>query len=215
MYIFQPARYLLQESMKAVSPFVKGKVLDAGAGSLDRYSGTFQKEEYIRMEPSPGKGIDVVASIYSIPFAEGSFDSVLSSQVFEHLNEPQQAAYELARVLKRGGHAIITIPQASPLHEMPNDFFRYTSYGLEHIFKKAGFEVTKSIKIGGYFSLRAQMFTNYTIDRFHLHSHPYLGRVASKLLFWYGKYAIRRDEKDTSQANHINAIGWCYVFQKK
>jgi SAM-dependent methyltransferase len=44
-----------------------------------------------------------VASIYDLPFADGSFDAVLSHAVFEHLARPDAALGELRRVLRSGG----------------------------------------------------------------------------------------------------------------
>jgi ubiquinone/menaquinone biosynthesis C-methylase UbiE len=44
-----------------------------------------------------------VASIYDLPFADGSFDGVLSHAVFEHLARPAAALGELRRVLRSGG----------------------------------------------------------------------------------------------------------------
>jgi SAM-dependent methyltransferase len=44
-----------------------------------------------------------VASIYDLPFADESFDAVLSHAVFEHLARPDAALGELRRVLRSGG----------------------------------------------------------------------------------------------------------------
>ena len=214
MYIFQPDRYLLRQQMQMLTKYVSGRTLDAGAGTFDRYSGGFKTSEYVRMDIAPAEGIDVVGSMYAIPFPDASFDSVVSTQVFEHLARPHDGARELFRILRPGGHVVLTIPQMNELHEEPYDFFRYTPFGVEAVFTDAGFEIVEKHQRGGFFSTRAQMLARYAIDRFSLHKRPILGRIAGKLLLVYGRFMIWLDSLDASSANRKHAIGWAYVFQK-
>lgn len=52
----------------------------------------------------------VAADLKSLPFASNSFQSLLCSEVLEHLPNPKRAIQEIARVLKPGGKALITTP---------------------------------------------------------------------------------------------------------
>jgi SAM-dependent methyltransferase len=214
MHIFQPDRYLLQKQLAEIAPAVIGRTLDVGAGTTDRYSGRFNVSEYVRMDIAPGPGIDTVGSIYHIPFPDASFDSVVSTQVFEHVADPATGARELHRILKAGGRAIITVPQVAELHEEPHDFFRYTCFGVEAVFVEAGFVCVKKLQRGGFLAVRAQILIRYFIDRFSLYNRPIVGRIAGKLLGIYGRAMLYLDTIDTSVANRKHAIGWCYVFQK-
>jgi predicted SAM-dependent methyltransferase len=54
---------------------------------------------------------DVKADITKLPFEDESFDVILCNHVLEHIKEDTQAMKELLRVLKKGGWAIIQIPQ--------------------------------------------------------------------------------------------------------
>jgi hypothetical protein len=45
-----------------------------------------------------------------LSFADASLDVVVSCDVFEHVNDPERAFAEVARVLRPGGHAIFTFP---------------------------------------------------------------------------------------------------------
>jgi SAM-dependent methyltransferase len=45
-----------------------------------------------------------------LPFADNSFDVVYSHEVLEHVQDDRQACREMARVLRRGGHAVIFVP---------------------------------------------------------------------------------------------------------
>lgn len=55
----------------------------------------------------------VCGSILSLPFADNTFDYIISSDVIEHTQEPYQATEELIRVLKPGGRLGITVPNKS------------------------------------------------------------------------------------------------------
>jgi 2-polyprenyl-3-methyl-5-hydroxy-6-metoxy-1,4-benzoquinol methylase len=51
-----------------------------------------------------------VGSVMSLPFADATFDVVLSTEVIEHLPQPSLAIREFARVLKPGGHLVLSVP---------------------------------------------------------------------------------------------------------
>jgi SAM-dependent methyltransferase len=52
----------------------------------------------------------LAASASVLPFASGSFDRVLCSEVLEHLEDDDAAVAEIARVLAPGGSVVITVP---------------------------------------------------------------------------------------------------------
>ena len=49
-----------------------------------------------------------------MPFADGSFDRVIAAEVLEHILDDQRAMNELARVLRPGGQAAVTVPSWLP-----------------------------------------------------------------------------------------------------
>lgn len=49
-----------------------------------------------------------------LPFADASFDRVIASEVFEHIPADERAMREVARVLRAGGTAAITVPRFWP-----------------------------------------------------------------------------------------------------
>ena len=214
MYIFQPDRFLLDKQVKKFSRYVTGRVLDIGAGQVDRYSRYFSYDEYVRMDVEPRQGVDMLGSADAIPVSDESFDSIVCTQVFEHLERPQQAAREMARVLKPGGYAVVTVPQMNELHEEPHDFFRYTNFGLITLFTTAGFEVIGLDQRGGFFATVAQMKIRYLIDRFLLYQRPLLGKVLALYCSLYGKFGLFLDSIDKSAANRKHAIGWCVILKK-
>lgn len=214
MYVFQPDRFLLQKQIKAVSHYVHGKVLDVGAGEVDRYGRFFSIKDRVRMDVHPGPNVDVVGSADNIPFDNESFDSVVCTQVFEHLKYPQKSAQEIFRVLKKGGHAVITVPQMNELHEEPHDYFRYTKYGLRVLFGDAGFKIVEENQRGGYYATLAQMRIRHLIGILKLYDRPFWGRVVGKFLMLYGRSMIWLDHKHLFTDDKTQTIGWCFVLKK-
>lgn len=127
---------------------VSGTVLDIGCGDqpyADRLSGT----DYIGLDISTkNKIIDVMGDATRLPFADESFDYVISTQVLEHLPEPTRFFNEIERVLRPEGKALVSTNQMYPLHELPHDYFRFTRYGLHHLSNKAELDVEKTIQVG-------------------------------------------------------------------
>ena len=78
---------------------------------------------------------DVVADAHAIPFADASFDAVVSLAVYEHLAQPWIVTAEVERVLKPGGVLYVEAPFFEPYHPDPGDYFRYTIPGLRSMFR--------------------------------------------------------------------------------
>jgi SAM-dependent methyltransferase len=214
MYIFQPDRILLKEQVCHFAKYIKGKCLDIGAGSFSRYEELFQCKDYIKMDIFPGKNVDVIGRAEAIPFEDDIFDSIVCTQVFEHLKNPFGSAVEFFRVLKKGGVVLLTVPQINELHEEPDDYFRYTKYGIEEIFREAGFKIIEMEQRGGFFTTIAQLKIRYLIDRFKLYKRPLLGKIFNQFIKVYARIMMRLDKFDRSTANRKHALGWCAVFKK-
>ena len=58
------------------------------------------------------KGFDTVrkGDLCNMPFASNAFDLVLATDVIEHVDDDTQAMTEIARILRPGGAALITVP---------------------------------------------------------------------------------------------------------
>lgn len=214
MYIFQPDRILLLKQIKKFSKYVNGVVLDAGAGGCSRYKKFFVFDKYIKMDIGHNDNIDITGSVESIPIDDNKIDTVICTQVFEHLKHPQTAAGEIFRVLKKGGYLLLTVPQTNELHEEPNDFFRYTCYGLILIFEEKGFKVMDCQQRGGLFSMTAQIKIRYLIDRFGLYKKPIIGKFFNQFIKIYAILMMWLDRIDKSKANKKHTLGWCVVFKK-
>ena len=108
--------------------------------------------------------VDKIGTAYETGEADGCADTVLMSQVFEHLEEPFEALREAHRVLTTGGILLLSTNFSWHLHEEPRDFYRYSEHGLRYLFEKSGFEVVEIQAVTGTWFLLFQE-ASYAIRR--------------------------------------------------
>ncbi len=129
---------------------ISGRTLDVGCGSKP-YEQLYHSTEYVGLEyDTPQNRASKEAEYFyngdTFPFEDGSFDSLVANQVFEHVFNPEQFLDEMFRVLKPGGMLLMTIPFVWDEHEQPYDFARYSSFGIRCLLEDHGFEVVEQHK---------------------------------------------------------------------
>ena len=136
---------------------VEGAVLDYGCGGAP-YRALFRKAAgYTGADIAPGPQVSVIVGPdYALDLPNEQFDLVLSTQVLEHLAEPQCYLKEALRVLKPGGKLIVTTHGMFEEHGCPYDYRRWTAIGLRYELEKAGFRVRECYKLTT--GLRAILF---------------------------------------------------------
>jgi SAM-dependent methyltransferase len=163
--------YLIRRSLfKGIQrnkSYIQGKVLDFGCGSKP-YISLFNCESYTGLDYATEvseKNTKLAADVFydgkTIPFEANLFDSVFSSEVLEHVFNPGEILDEINRVMKPGGHLVLTCPFFWPEHEQPYDYARYSSFGLKHLIGEHGFEVVAYEKTGSYFECLLQGWVLY------------------------------------------------------
>jgi SAM-dependent methyltransferase len=156
---------ILEFVMRAAREIPAGaRVADVGAGDAP-FRELFAHARYATLdwgesvhEGAPSS--DIVASADSIPIRDGAFDAVLLTQVLEHVPEPASVLAELHRILTKGGTLYLTVPLVWELHELPHDYYRYTSEGLRHLLETAGFTSVEVEPRNDCFTTLAQLMRN-------------------------------------------------------
>jgi SAM-dependent methyltransferase len=130
-------------------------VLDAGAGTR-QYEKLFHRQHYQSCDMADGFykcQHDFECQLDRIPKPDAIYDTVILTQVLEHVPNPEAVLAELNRVLKPGGSLLMTVPLNGPLHGEPWHFFQFTHYGLAELAKRTNFVIVKCEKVGGAFWL--------------------------------------------------------------
>ena len=163
---------LTVQSLRGVAPRARGRLLDVGCGSKP-YEPIFRPyvAEYVGVEHE--STFEVTAAEHStnrpdvlydgdrLPFADDTFDTVLSVQVLEHTPHPAALVVEMGRVLKPDGILILTAPFSFRLHEEPHDYFRYSPHGLRQLCTDAGLTVIEMQQQGSLWSLIGHKLNSY------------------------------------------------------
>ncbi|HTW83807.1 MAG TPA: methyltransferase domain-containing protein [Candidatus Sulfotelmatobacter sp.] len=123
------------EVLRKLISETSGPILDAGAGLRPDY-----REEVVNLEIVAYPTTDVVAAVELLPFADDSFDLVISVAVLEHVRDPFAAARELERVVRPGGRIFAAVPFLQPYHGYPDHYYNMTSGGLRNLFRNCEVE---------------------------------------------------------------------------
>ena len=166
---FYFSRRALFLAMNELGKEVSGKLLDVGCGQKP-YQPYLSVEEYVGLEfDTPQSRSFSKADVFYdggvFPFRESEFDSVLANEVFEHVFNPPEFLKEVHRVLKPDGKFLLTVPFVWDEHEQPNDFARYTSFGLKHVLEQSGFEVIHQRKTVTDIRVLFQLLNEYVYKK--------------------------------------------------
>jgi SAM-dependent methyltransferase len=133
----------------------KGRLLDLGCGKVPLYDAyrdyvtdcvcvdwgnSLHKNDYLDFEADLTQ---------TLPFKDGEFDTIVLSDVLEHIPDPDRFCQEMARVLSAHGKLLMNVPYFYWLHEKPYDFYRYTEFALRRFMERSGMEVVELLATGG------------------------------------------------------------------
>lgn len=169
---------------RAIPRYSTGALLDLGCGKAPLYglyrhytSSTTCVDWGLSLHENPL--LDREADLNGpLPFESETFDTVLLSDVLEHVVDPLLVMGEIARLLKPGGVLLMNVPFFYWLHETPHDYHRFTSYALRRMSSAVGLRVEELTSIGGAPEIISDMVAK------HLIRVPRVGSSFAALLQW-------------------------------
>lgn len=140
----------MKRSMHKAKEYAKGICLDIGAGKAPykRYLESHCKNYIITDSETTHTHMFkdshtdfVMAEATLLPFDNESIDTVVLTQVLEHVFDYEKALREAVRVLKKEGVMLLSVPFIYQAHATPYDYHRFSEYGLKMLFQKYELEV--------------------------------------------------------------------------
>ena len=191
-----------------------GPLLDVGCGEKP-YRHLFPHiDNYIGVDSFFCESIDLRANACNLPFKDGAFGTVLVTQVLFEIRQPETFFREIYRILRPGGHVLMTEPQSWGLMRYPEvDYWRFTDKGITLLAESAGFEVISIEPRGGKWMLigtrlSSAIWSSLRVRRFTRRYALGFGRIVCAVLqSLFGLLdKIDYDPGDT--------LGWCFVGRK-
>lgn len=95
----------------------------------------FPQKDYIGCDMRPGLGVDRIADLHDITMPTESVGAILILNTLEHVEYPRKALEQVHRVLKPDGITLVTSVMKFPIHDYPNDYWRFTPEGFKSLLK--------------------------------------------------------------------------------
>lgn len=138
----------------------RGRLLDVGCGKVPLfgvYRSLVEEVTCVDWDQSlhANSHLDLVHDLNTgIPLPPDSFDTVIATDVLEHIARPDVLFASMAGVLAPAGKLLVTVPFLYGLHEIPYDFHRYTEYRLRLFCVDNGLDVIELEPYGGALEVR-------------------------------------------------------------
>lgn len=177
-----------------------GALLDIGCGNKpyeSMFEGRITSYTGCDVVQSSDDRVDILCPATAIPLPDESFNTVLCTQVIEHVADHKALLQEAYRLLAPGGVLILSAPAYWPLHEEPHDYFRFTEYGLNYLLRTTEFEITTINPNGGGWGLCGQVLI-HTLERT-----PFRNRFARRLINYI--FAVL-DDRFPDRTNTLNYV---------
>jgi SAM-dependent methyltransferase len=145
-------RKRVDADLAAATGHFTGRVLDVGGA---RQRGAFRRPagaRWVVADIERAFRPDVGADVQALPFRDAVFDAIKATELLEHVPEVARALGECRRVLRPGGHLVITAPFLERLHGDPGDYSRYTRGMWERLLAAADLKPVTIAEQGGYFT---------------------------------------------------------------
>ena len=88
-----------------------------------------------------------------------SFDVIYTTKILmEHVSDPRSLFMEFRKILKPNGRIYLIAPLIRRQHQAPFDYFRFTEYSLQMLFREYDFEILDITNSGGFMAVVGYYF---------------------------------------------------------
>lgn len=157
-------------TLPLIKEYAQGDLIDLGCGYMPF-------RPYVRDQVSAYEGIDVfsysddityIGDIQEMSFIDNEkYDTALCLEVLEHISDVMKALDEIHRILKPNAILILSVPHLSRIHDAPNDYYRFTEFGISKLLERSGFHLIRLTKTGGLFSFIGHQMSTLVLSAFH------------------------------------------------
>ena len=180
----------------------RGALLDLGCGKVPLYQAYAPCVDSVTcvdwafsLHPSPHLDYKFDLS-KKIGIQDGSFDTILATDLLEHIPTPEVLWDEMVRLLKPSGKLILGVPFLYWIHEEPYDFHRYTSYRLEEFCKQRNLNVVHLEPYGGSMEVIADITAKHlAFSRLASSAHLLLSKAIIKSPIGRGIAATKTSQR--------------------
>lgn len=194
----------------------RGKLLDLGCGKVPLYAAYRELvtdnicvdwSNTLHKNPHLDRELDLTKRI---PFGNDEFDTIILSDVLEHIPVPEDLWKEMARLLAKNGKIIMNVPFYYWLHEQPHDFYRYTEFALQRFAEISGMRLIELTPIGGAPEILADVIGKNILRL------PKLGPAAALIVQWcvWNLIKTRLGRKVSKATSRLFPLGYFLIAEK-
>jgi SAM-dependent methyltransferase len=127
----------MAETVDCPGPILEiGSYQVAGQESLGNLRSLFPGKAYTGVDKRSGPGVDQVADVEALPFADASVGTVLAFNLFEHVARFWKGLDEVWRVLRPDGVLLMSCPFYFHIHAYPGDYWRFTPEAMKLLLER-------------------------------------------------------------------------------
>ena len=141
----------IRRLLKASFSNKNDKILDLGCGEKPDYHEVIEGT-IICMDLIKTSKTHLVSDADKLPFRPNSFDKVISINSFYYFKNPFDVVESIHKILRKNGKFVLVLPFFYPIHDAPDDKYRFTEHGLRALLE-GKFKIEKMECIGGIFNL--------------------------------------------------------------
>lgn len=197
--------------------YAKGHLLDLGCGQVPLYAAYkdhITDNTCVDWENALEENlfIDKYCDLnLPLPLEDGTYDTIILSDVLEHIQKPHLLWEEMYRVMNSDGSLLLNVPFFYWLHADPYDYLRYTKYALRAMAEEVGFDIVSIGTVGGAPEVLADMIAKLTVTI------PFIGKFSARSIQYIISLFIRTKvgAKVSKKTANRFPLGYVMIVKKK